>query len=476
MVVGQIAEAADFVVVGAGPGGYAAALRAAQAGRRVTLIDRDGADGVGGVCLRVGCIPSKALIEVADLAARMGEADTFGLRARPEAGGVIDMKRFQKWKAGVVGGLTDGVRGLLKQAGVRIVHGEVRLTRPDEAVINAPEGEAKFIRFKDIVFATGSRPAALADLPFDGTRVLDSTDALALASLPKTLAIVGAGYIGLEIGIALAKLGSRVTMAEAEAGILPGLDRRLVRPVERRLAELGVEVLVSARVRGLEKGKLTVELAAGARKLAADKVVVAVGRRPNADDLGLENAGISADASGLLKVAPDRRLAPHIAAIGDITSGPALAHKATAEAAVAVAALNGARAAFQPAAIPAVIFSDPEIATAGLGAAEAAAQGLDVEVANFQLGASGRAATLGARHGFLQIVADRAGDTIVGVHIVGPHASELIAEGVLAIELGASLEDLALTIHAHPTLSEQYPEAAHLALGQPLHMSLTGRR
>ena len=328
------------------------------------------------------------------------------------------------------------------------------------------EGEAKFIRFKDIVFATGSRPAALADLPFDGTRVLDSTDALALASLPKTLAIVGAGYIGLEIGIALAKLGSRVTMAEAESGILPGLDRRLVRPVERRLAELGVEVLVSARVRGLEKGKLTVELAAGARKLAADKVVVAVGRRPNADDLGLENAGISADASGLLKVAPDRRLAPHIAAIGDITSGPALAHKATAEAAVAVAALNGARAAFQPAAIPAVIFSTRKSPPPG------SARPRPRPRASTSRSRTSSSAPRAARPPSARAtVSCRSSPTARAIPSSASHrrahASELIAEGVLAIELGASLEDLALTIHAHPTLSEQYPEAAHLASASP---------
>ncbi len=473
MVVGQIAEAADLVVVGAGPGGYVAALRGAQLGRRVTLVDRDGAAGVGGVCLRVGCIPSKALIEVADLAERIGAAQALGIEATLSG---VDLVRFQAWKTGIIEGLTDGVRGLLKRAGVDVVAGEARLTAPDTAVITPPDGQARFLNFRDIVFATGSRPAALAELPFDGEAILDSTGALELEALPQSLAIVGAGYIGLEIGTALAKLGCRVSMVEALEGILPTMERALVRPVERRLAELGVEVLAGARARAFDSGELVVEAAGGERRLPSEKVIVAVGRQANSDDLGLAQAGIAPGPDGLLAVAADRRLAPHIAAIGDLTPGPALAHKAMAEALVAVDALSGKKTAFAPAAIPVVVFSDPEIASAGLGAGEAAAQGIEAKVSNVALAASGRAATLGARNGFIQVVADAADDTVIGVHVVGPHASELISEGVLAIEFGASLTDLALTIRPHPTLSEQYTEAAHLGLGEPIHVSLVSQR
>lgn len=469
MVVGQVAEPVDLLVVGAGPGGYVAALHGARLGRRVMVVDRDGADGVGGVCLRTGCIPSKALIEAADLAERIAGAGRFGIEATLDG---VDLARFQTWKGEVVGRLTDGVRGLLKQAGIDVVAGELHLTAPDRAVIGTGDAPARFIQFRDLIIATGSRPIALADLPFDGDAILDSTAALDLAAVPKTLAVVGAGYVGLEIGTALAKLGAQVTIVETEAAILPTMDRQLVRPVARRLRELGVELALGATAGGFADGALSVTDADGTRRVPAEKVIVAVGRRPNTDDLGLDTIGIEADAQGLLRVAADRRLTPHIAAIGDITPGPALAHKAMAEAIVAVDALTGKRAGFAPMAIPAVVFSDPEIATAGLTVAAAAAEGLDAEATNLPLAASGRAATLDRRNGFLQVVADRADGSIVGVHIVGPHASELIGEAVVAIELGATLEDLALSIHPHPTLGEQFAEAAHLALGQPIHVSL----
>jgi dihydrolipoamide dehydrogenase len=473
MVVGQIEEPVEFAVVGGGPGGYAAALRAARLGRRVTLIDRDGADGVGGVCLRVGCIPSKALIEAAEHAHRARAGERMGVTARLEA---VDMKRFQAWKSEVVGGLTDGVRRLLKNAKVEIVGGEFRFTGASTGVINTPDGQPGFVRFDDLVLATGSRPVELAELPLDGKRVLDSTGALDLDHVPRTLAVVGAGYIGLEIGIAFAKLGAKVSLIEAEARILPTMDAHLVRPVARTLKALGVEVHANARALGHGRGRLAVATGDGESTLAAEVVVVAVGRRPNTDDLGLDEAGLSPGESGLLAVAGDRRLASHVAAIGDITPGPALAHKATAEALVAADALCGRKTAFVAQAIPAVVFSDPEIATVGLTESEAEAEGIDAEAATFPLTASGRARTLGAREGFLQIVADKHDGRILGVHIAAPHASELIAEGALAIEMGATLEDLALTIHPHPTLSEQYAEAAHLGLGQPLHMSVLARR
>lgn len=473
MVVGQIAESTDFVVAGAGPGGYVAALRAAQLGRTVTLVDREGAAGVGGVCLRVGCIPSKGLIEAADLAHRTAEdGPAYGLKTKFNG---IDMAAFQAWKAELVGGLTDGVRGLLDKAGVRVVAGELRLTRPDEAVVSTAEGQAKFLKFKDLVLATGSRPVELPGFKVNGGDVLDSTAALDLTELPRRVAIIGGGYIGLEIGIALAKLGSRVAIVEALDGVLPTMDRRIARPVEKRLGELGIDLYAKSKAASFESGKLAIETPEGTKKLAVEKVIVAVGRKPNSDDLGLERAKIALDNHGLIQVGPDRRVADHIAAIGDITPGPALAHKASAEAVVAAEALCGRKVAFQPQAIPAVVFSDPEVASAGLSAGDAKAEGIEVETANFPLTASGRAKTLNATNGFLQIVADKKTNLVLGVHIVGPHASDLIAEGTLAIEMGATLEDLALTVHPHPTLSEQYLEAAHLGIGQPIHLAVLGK-
>ena len=474
MVVGEVPEPVDLVVVGAGPGGYAAALHAARLGRKPLLVDRDGAEGAGGVCLRVGCIPSKALIEVADLAHRARNGVRAGLPPVAADAPSADMARFQSWKAEVVQGLTDGVRGLLRAAGVEIARGTFRFTAPGKGVIAPDDGGARFVEFADAIVATGSRPVELADLPFDGADVFDSTSALALDRLPDSLAIVGGGYIGLEIGIAYAKLGVSTVIVEAEERILPAMDARLAAPVAKTLAALGVAVHVGARARGHAAGRLEIESGDGVKNIAADKVVVAVGRRPNTDGLELAAAGLAAASDGLLPVAADRRLAAHIAAIGDVTPGPALAHKATAEALVAVEALCGRKTAFQPQAVPAVVFSDPEIATAGLTLAEARAEGIDAAETVFPLAASGRARTLGAREGFLAVVVDADGRT-VGVHIAAPHASELIGEGVLAIEMGATAEDLALCVHAHPTLGEMFGEAAHIALGQPLHIAAPRR-
>ncbi|MBH64113.1 MAG: dihydrolipoyl dehydrogenase [Alphaproteobacteria bacterium] len=474
MVIGQIATSTDFLVAGGGPGGYVAALRAAQLGRTVTLVDRDGLDGVGGVCLRVGCIPSKGLIEAADLAHRSAtDGPAYGLKTKY---GGVDMSAFQAWKAELVTGLTDGVRGLLDKAGVRVVEGNLSLSKPDEAVVSTPNGQANFLKFRDLVLATGSRPIELPGFEINGDDILDSTGALNLETLPGAVAIIGGGYIGLEIGIALAKLGSAVTIVEALEGVLPAMDRRIAKPVEKRLGELGVVLHARSKATAFENGELTVETADGAEQIAADKVIVAVGRKPNSDDLGLDLARVSPDNHGLLPVGADRRISNHIAAIGDITSGPALAHKASAEATVAAEALCGRKVAFQPTAIPAVVFSDPEVASAGLTAADANAEGIEVKTTNFPLSASGRARTLNTANGFLQIVSAANGDIVLGVHIVGPHASDLIGEGVLAIEMGATLEDLALSIHPHPTLSEQFLEAAHVGIGQPIHLAVLGKK
>ena len=452
MVVGELAESADLLIIGGGPGGYAAAIRGAQLGREVTLVERNGAAGLGGVCLHVGCIPSKALIEVASAAHRTNELEPAGLQGSV----AVSLERFQGWRAELCARLARGVGELLAKGKVRLIHGEARFNRPDRVAVHTPDDRALFLEFQHAIVATGSRPIELPSLPFDGDRVLDSTAALALTGTPESVAVVGAGYIGLELGTALAKLGARVTVIEALDRILPGIDASLTAPVTRRLRALGVDVKLGT--------------AADTAALDAEKVIVAVGRAPNTDDLGLDAAGIPTQ-EGLIPVAADMRATDRVAAIGDVVAGPALAHKATAEAAVAAEALSGLPAAFDPRAIPEVIFTDPEIATVGLTEDQAREDGLDAHAATFPLAASGRAGTLGVRDGFTRIVTDRATDRVVGVHLVGPHASELIAGGALAIELLASPGDLAATIHPHPTLSESLHEAAALALGHPIHVS-----
>jgi dihydrolipoamide dehydrogenase len=458
VVVGEVAEGVDLLVVGGGPGGYSAALRAAQLGRSVMLVNRSGEAGVGGVCLQVGCIPSKAMIEVADAAHRAEALSVAGLTVGEVS---VDLARFQAWKDDTVAGLTSGVVGLLRRAGVEVVPGDFRFTRPGSGVVqSADDRPPRHLQYTDVILATGSRPLELPGLPRDGTSVLDSTDALALQRLPASVAVVGGGYIGLELGTALAKLGSRVTIVEALDRLLPGVDAGLLRPVRQRLKALGAEVLLGHRVQGFEPGRLTATAHDETVELDVEKVIVAIGRKPNTDDIGLSKIGITPGATGLLEVGKDRIAVPHVAAIGDITPGPALAHKATAEAEVAAEALCGRAAAFDPATVPAVVFSDPEIAVAGYAPDEAKTLGMDVAVGRLPLTASGRAATMNAADGFTQLVVDRATDAVVGVQIVGPHASELIAEGVLAIEMAASPQDLLASIHPHPTLSEMLSDAA----------------
>ncbi|MDI3299307.1 MAG: dihydrolipoyl dehydrogenase [Bacillota bacterium] len=472
-------ESTDLLVVGGGPGGYVAAIRAAQLGLGVTLVE---AGEVGGVCLNEGCIPSKALISAADLFARAREAGGMGLlfgEAR------VDLERLQAWKEGVVRQLTRGVRQLLEGNGVRLVRGRARLAGAGRARVEPlPGGDGATpaaggeIAFRQAILATGSRPAGLDVLPFDGDWVLDASGALALRELPGELVVVGGGYIGIELGTVYAKLGSRVTVVEALPEILTGVDRGLVAVVERRLRQLGVTVHKGASLLGGEppaagarQGRVAVRLADG-RELAlpAEKVLVSVGRRPNSEELGLESVGLAADAKGFLAVDEQRRTrVPGLFAVGDLTGGPLLAHKASHEGIVAAEAAAGRRTAFEPRAIPAVIFSDPEIATAGLGEEEARRQGIEPLAARFNFAANGRALGEGRGEGFVQLVADKADHTLVGAQIVGPDASSLIGEAVLAIEMGATLEDLALTIHAHPTLPEAIMEAAGVGLGQPVH-------
>ena len=466
MVVGEVAVGVDLLVIGGGPGGYSAALRAAAAGRTVTLVERD---RLGGVCLNVGCIPSKALIHVADTAALPGETGAIGVDLQAS----VDLERAQSWIGDVVGRLTGGVEQLLRDAGVTVATGTARFATARRMAVTLGD-DATFYEFGSVILATGSRPVELPGLPFDGQRILDSTAALALRHVPPRLTVIGGGYIGVELGGAFAKLGADVTIIELADQLLPGMPLGLARTLERALRARGVTIRLGTKVLEKDGEDLVVEGPSGETRIPIGVVVVAVGRRPNTDSLGLTQAGVRLDPDGRIVVAADRRAAKDVYAIGDITPGPALAHKATAEADVAVTAAGGRRAAFDPATIPAVVFSDPQIATVGLTAEQAAEDGADATTFRFPLSVSGRALALGRSEGYVEIVVERdggsGGGSVLGVHMVGAGVAELAAEAALAIEMGATAEDLALTIAPHPTLSEALAEAAMGALGRPLHV------
>ena len=455
----------ELLVIGGGLGGYGGAIRAAQLGKQVTLVEKD---KLGGVCLNCGCIPSKALIHAADLAYQAESSQELGISAQVQ----VDLAQLQRWKESIVERLTDGVARLCRGNGVEIVQGTARFAGPHEASVTGEEGEIK-VEFENALIATGSSPIALPGLQFDGELVLNSTDALALEEIPEELLVVGGGYIGLEIGTAYAKLGSRVTVVEMMEQLLPGTPLELVRPVARSLRRLGVEVHLGSKVIGMERkgdgAELLVEGPEGRLSFTARKVLVTIGRRPNSAGLGLEEAGVRVDSEGFIEVDEQfRTTAEHIYAVGDVIGGPLLAHKALREGELAAAAIAGV-ASRRPGAIPAVIFTAPEIATVGLTETEAREQGYEPLVGRFPYGALGRALTLGEPEGFVKLVADREG-RLLGAQLVGAGASELISEAALAIELGARLEDLARTVHPHPTLSEGVREAAAVALGQPLHI------
>ncbi|NMP21104.1 dihydrolipoyl dehydrogenase [Sulfobacillus harzensis] len=473
MVVGEFTESADLVVIGGGPGGYVAAIRAAQLGRQVTLVERG---QLGGICLNVGCIPSKALITVADEVERSRTAASRGIAISEPT---VRMEGVQRFKTSVVERLTSGVAELLKANGVTVIQAEARFVDPAHIRV-VSEYESKKIAFESAIVATGSRPNTLSMLPVDQETVLDSTGLLALQRVPEHLVVVGGGYIGLELGTAFRKFGSRVTVVEALPTLLSGMSPSLVRVVERRLRELGVEVMVSTRVVKAEIApgnvQLTVEGTEAAR-LQSEAVLVTVGRTPNTDSLNLEDAHIARDERGLVIV--DQTLKtqnPRVAAIGDIVPGPMLAHKASYEGKVAAESLSGLPSAADATAVPAVIFTDPEMASVGMTEEQAREAGYQPLTGRFSFAANGRALSLDEPAGFAEVVADQDSGILLGLHAVGREASNLIAEGGLALEMGATLEDVALTIHAHPTLPEVWMEAAEVALGRPIHVAPRRRR
>src|SRR5262245_20554701 len=455
MVAGEIARPVDVLVLGGGPGGYTAAARAIELGRQVVLVE---AAQLGGTCLNVGCIPSKALISLAHDLDRARHRVTAGTGL---VGGVdVDLGAAQKWTGGVVDRQRDGVGTLLR--GVEIVPGTARFVGRDRVAVEA-EDHVEHLQFHDAVIATGSRPARLAALSFDHVRVLDSTDALALTLVPDDLVVVGGGYIGIELGTAYAHLGSRVTIVEATDRILGEFDDDIVAVVRRRLGELGVTVLTGTTVTGDDGTALTLDGGGDGSMVRATHVLVAVGRQPNSDDLQLEDAGLTAGADGRIAVDRQQRTSvPSIFAIGDVTPGPALAHRASAQGRVAAEAMCGEPSEFDQL-VPLVAFCDPELAAVGAGEGAARESGTSVVVGKGSFSISGRALTIEQPEGLVKLVVDAGGGFLVGAQVVGPEASELIAELTVAVECALRIDDLIGSMHAHPTLAEVIVDAARPA-------------
>ena len=466
MVMGSLKQETQVAVIGGGPGGYVAAIRAADLGKEVVLIESR--PQLGGVCLIEGCIPSKALISALELADAARDAKRMGLTFSDLQ---IDSAKLREFAEQVIGSLTKGVAGLLANRGVDVIQGKARF---EDAKTLALEGaEVSAVEFEQCIIATGSSSVMLPGT--EGMPIWDAAAALELRSIPERLLVVGGGIIGLELGLVYAGLGSRVTVVEMLSQLVDVADEDLVKPLARRLQKKFENILLEAKVAKLayDGTHFSVDIEKGGEVSSSqfDQVLVSVGRRPNSAGLGLENTKVRVDDRGYIQVDEQMRTTePKIFAIGDVVPGPGLAHKASREGKVAAEVIAGLPAAFDNVAIPAVVYTDPEISWAGLTEKEAKAQGRVVKVGTFPLSALGRARTIGRTEGLAKVIADPETDLVLGVGLVGPHASELIAEAVLALEMGATLEDLTVTIHPHPTLSEALMEAAEACEGHAVHL------
>ncbi len=468
MVVGEFTEEAELVVIGGGPGGYVAAFRAADLGIPTVLVDD--APVLGGVCLREGCIPSKALLHVAHLVENAAGATDFGVAfGAPK----IDVAKLRAWKESVVERLCGGIKTLAGKRKVRVVRGRARFE--DSRTIRLEDSEVARIRCKHAIIATGSRPKMLPESLIPPDCCIDAAGALELADMPKSLLVIGGGYIGLELGQAYAGLGSRVSVLEVLPRILTGCDADLARPLLARLKKQFAAIHTGAKLESVKKSGKAVEVQFSVgnqqHNEKFDRVLVSVGRRPNSDTLDLANTKVTLDERGFIQVDEARRTADkRIYAIGDVAGEPMLAHKASREGIVAAEAIAGHPAAFDARAIPAVVYTSPEVAWCGVTEEQAKERGLNVKVGKFPWGASGRAIAMGRPEGLTKVIADADSLRVLGVGLVGEHAGDLIAEAVLAMEMGATAEDLALTIHPHPATSETLMEAAEGVLGSAIHM------
>ena len=467
MVMGEFSQESDVVVIGGGPGGYAAAFRAADLGFDVTLVDQE--KRLGGVCLKRGCIPSKALLHVSQLLYDTRQAEALGLKfGAPD----IDLDGVRDFKNRVVSRLTGGLDHLAEKRGVQVL--QARAAFESSNVVRLEGGEISKLEFEHAIIATGSSPIALPDMEFSA-RVMSSREALQLVDVPEHLLVVGGGYVGLEIGSVYAALGSDVTVVEMLDRLLPQADADLARPLIRRIKKSFAAVHTETKVAAVEEEddgvKVTFKGDMDEPEQRFDRVLIAVGRGPNSEHLGLENTRVEVDDRGFIQVDDQQRTADEqILAVGDVVGGMLLAHKAMREGKVAAEVIAGEPAAFDVRAIPAVVYTDPSVAWAGLTEREARAQEREINVSRFPWRASGRALTMEAPEGLTKIIVDPETETVLGFGIVGRNAGEMIAEGALAVEMGAVAEDVALTMHAHPTLSETEGEVAELFLGHPIHI------
>lgn len=468
MVVGDFTQSVETVVIGAGPGGYVAAIRAAQLGQEVVLIEKD---LIGGICLNWGCIPSKAMIEVSGLKQHLSVASEMGLVTKEVS---VDMAKMHQWKDGVVTKLRNGINTLLSKNGVDVIHGSATFSEPGHLLVDTKEGLQRF-QFKNVIIATGSRPIELPHIPFDNDIVIDSSGALSLQEVPERMLVIGAGSVGIELGMVYAKLGSQVSIIEMEDSLLPWLEPEISRVLSKSIKKNKMKLMLGSKVTSMKKLKTHAEVfytsADGEYAIEVDKILVAVGRRSNTDNMGLEELGLQTTESGFIDVNDKMQTAiENVYAIGDIIAGPMLAHRASHMGKIAAEVISNEPAAFDNLGIPGVIFSDPEIATVGYTESQAQKHGYQVKSGVFPFRALGRAMTIGETEGLTKIISDAENGTVLGVHIIGPHASDLISEGTLAVESGAHIDDLSLTIHAHPTLTEGIVEAAEAIESKAIHI------
>jgi dihydrolipoamide dehydrogenase len=456
----------EVVVLGSGPGGYTAAFRAADLGKKVVLIERYST--LGGVCLNVGCIPSKALLHTAKVITEAEETSHHGVSFSAPR---VDLDTLRNWKANdVVGKLTGGLAAVAKQRGVTVVQGVGKFTSSHQIAVTATDGKVTTVGFQNAIIAAGSQATKFPGAP-DDERIMDSTGALALADIPKRLLVIGGGIIGLEMGTVYDALGSKVSVVEFMDGLIPGCDRDLIRPLQKRMEKRFESIMLSTKVAKIDAKKDGIHVSfegenAPKEAQVYDRVLVSIGRRPNGKNIGAENAGVAVDDRGFIAVDKQMRTnVPHIFAIGDIVGQPMLAHKATHEAKVAAEVIAGHKVEFQALVIPSVAYTDPEVAWAGMTETEAKAKGIEIEKASFPWAASGRALSIARTEGATKLIFDKETHRVIGAGIVGVNAGELLAEAVLAIEMGADAHDLGLTIHAHPTLSETICFAAELKEG-----------
>jgi dihydrolipoamide dehydrogenase len=461
----------DAIVIGGGPGGYVCAIRLGQLKQKVLCIEKD---EVGGVCLNWGCVPSKAIIATSHTFEKVKLGPSYGLFVDNPR---IDPNKLQDWKEGIVKKLTGGIRGLFRGNGVELLYGDARVTGPKTVTVKTREGTTETIQAtKGIVVATGSSTIEIPAFKFDGKQIIGAKDAVSLREIPKRMLVIGGGIIGLELGGAYQRMGSDLTVVEALPNVLTGVDTDVAAVVERAYVKHGAKIMKSSKALGCEKqsdGSIAVRIDVGGGKtetVVTDVVLVAVGMRPNGAGVGLEELGVKVERGFVPTDIVGRTSVPSIYAIGDCSSAPLLAHKASKEGEVVAEVIAGHKAAKDWVGIPAAIFTDPEIATVGLGEEQAKEKGIDVRIGKFPFSALGRAMAVVETDGFIKVVADKKTHELLGVHIVGPEATDLISEGVLALEMHAFLEDIGLSMHPHPTLGEGMMEASLHALGQAVHI------